>query len=96
MSTKTNNFVNYGFEGCRYFIAAHELLKKHVAKNKTHTLQVVAVPYAEWHVMLANVPKRHKLLKTHVEKVAKHKTSPLIIKNHKYIGGHDALCAHLQ
>lgn len=87
-------YTIYGFEGCGYYQAALNILRG-LAATKKIKIQALLVPKEKWQSTLKNVHKNHKLSDTSKEKVAKHFTSPLIIRGNTYIGGHDNLRAYL-
>lgn len=87
-------YTIYGFDGCGYYQAALNILRG-LAATKKIKLQTLSVPKEKWQSTLKNVHKNHKLGEVSKEKVAKHFTSPLIIRGNTYIGGHDNLRAYL-
>lgn len=89
-------YTIYGFEGCGYYEAALNILRSLANSNKKIKIQTLAVPKVKWQNTLQNLHKNHKLGQLTKEKVAKHFTSPLIIRGNSYIGGHDNLRTHLK
>lgn len=95
-------FTIYGFDGCGYFAAAQGLLKNLISTNSKNTksakiqLNIKSVPRAEWKATLDTVARVHKVTKATATKITNHTTSPLILKDKTYIGGHDSLQTFLQ
>lgn len=81
-------FTILGFEGCGYYTAALKHLKDH-KKTTGPTVEVVEHCYKRdhWPYILANLAA----LPHFPSKAKSHKTSPLIFKDYKYVGGHDDL-----
>ena len=83
-------YTIYGFEGCRFFMNALQLLKQILVKNPKHCKVVVkVVPYSEWQKLLNETHTKYKNTKNH-------KTSPLILKDAAYLGGHDNLVEYIK
>jgi len=83
-------FTIYGFQGCKYFNGAIELMKTLVIKNpKKIKVIVKQVPYSDWIVLLDKIHKTHKTTE-------KHTTSPLIMKEKGLLGGYDSLKEYIQ
>jgi hypothetical protein len=84
-------FKIYGFEGCGWFTRAITLLeafkRSHSTSVTTTTIDVNSVPYEKWASTIARLSKA---------KNVNHNTSPFILCNSKYIGGHDSLVAWIR
>ena len=69
----------YGYESCPYYHEAIELAKKAYGENIKYRS---VTPGKKWDTIIKKAHQKYKSKLSHI-----HMTSPLIIMNHKIIGG---------